>query len=169
LITVAMGFGILVVLFAVGDEPLLGGAGSLDVIAVASIFAVTFALAIDYQVFVLTRMREELVRTQSNDAAIEFGISKTAAVVTGAALIMIAVFSAFMLGSFVLMKMLGFALAVAVPPPGPEGEQTIPFTEDSLLLYGFSERVQILQHPLRQAQGAGKADLCKARRWEDDQ
>jgi len=114
LITVAMGFGILVLLFAVGDEPLLGGAGSLDVIAVASIFAVTFALAIDYQVFLLTRMREEFVRTQSNDAAIEFGISKTAAVVTGAALIMIAVFSAFALTEFVTIKMFGIGLAASV-------------------------------------------------------
>ena len=114
LITVAMGFGILVVLFAVGDEPLLGGAGSLDVIAVASMFAVIFALAIDYQVFLLTRMREEFVRTQSNDAAIEFGISKTAAVVTGAALIMITVFSAFALTEFVTIKMFGIGLAVSV-------------------------------------------------------
>ncbi len=48
-----------------------------------------------------------------------------------------------------------FVLAVAVPPPGAEAEQTIPFTEDSLLLYGFSERVRILQHPLRQAQNKG--------------
>jgi putative drug exporter of the RND superfamily len=114
LITVGMGFGILVLLFAVGDEPLLGGAGSLDVIAVAAIFAITFALAIDYQVFLLTRMREEFVRTQSNDAAIEFGISKTAAVVTGAALIMIAVFSAFALARFVTIKMFGVGLATAV-------------------------------------------------------
>jgi putative drug exporter of the RND superfamily len=114
LITVGMGFGILVLLFAVGDDPLLGGAGSLDVIAVAAIFAITFALAIDYQVFLLTRMREEFVRTQSNDAAIEFGISKTAAVVTGAALIMIAVFSAFALTEFVTMKMFGIGLAASV-------------------------------------------------------
>jgi RND superfamily putative drug exporter len=114
LITVGMAFGILVLLFAVGDDPLLGGAGSLDVIAVAAIFAITFALAIDYQVFLLTRMREEFVRTQSNDAAIEFGISKTAAIVTGAALIMIAVFSAFALARFVTIKMFGVGLAAAV-------------------------------------------------------
>jgi len=48
-----------------------------------------------------------------------------------------------------------FSLAVRVPSMGSEGEQTIPFTEDSLLLYGFSERVQILQHPERKAQGKG--------------
>ncbi len=48
-----------------------------------------------------------------------------------------------------------FALAVRVPPPAAEGERTIAFTEDALLLYGFSDRVQILQHPFRQAQGKG--------------
>jgi RND superfamily putative drug exporter len=114
LITVGMGFGILVLLFAVGDDPLLGGAGALDVIAVGAIFAISFALSIDYQVFLLTRMREEFVRTQSNDAAIEFGISKTATIVTGAALIMIAVFSAFALAKFVTIKMFGIGLASCV-------------------------------------------------------
>lgn len=48
-----------------------------------------------------------------------------------------------------------FALAVRVPAMGGDGAQTIPFTEDRLLLPGFSERVQILQHPSRQAQGKG--------------
>jgi hypothetical protein len=48
-----------------------------------------------------------------------------------------------------------FALAVTVPSPGVAAEQTIPFTEDGLLLYGASDRVQIRQHPLRQAQGKG--------------
>ena len=77
LMTVAAGFGVLTLLF-VGDDPPLGGAGALDVITVAGIFSITFALSIDYQVFLLTRMREEFVRTQSNDSAIEFGIAKTA-------------------------------------------------------------------------------------------
>ena len=48
-----------------------------------------------------------------------------------------------------------FSLGVPVIPLDSEGEQIIPFTEDSLLLYGFSDRVQILQHPERQAQGKG--------------
>jgi RND superfamily putative drug exporter len=113
LITVAAAFGVLSLLF-VGHNPPLGGAGSLDVLSVASIFTITFALSIDYQVFLLIRMREEFVRTQSNDSAIEFGIGKTANVVTGAAAIMITVFAAFALSDFSILKQFGVGLATAV-------------------------------------------------------
>jgi putative drug exporter of the RND superfamily len=118
LITVGGGFGILILLFVdnpiTGDWLPFGGSGSLDAIAVAGIFAITFALSIDYQVFLLTRMREEFVRTQSNEAAIDFGITKTAKIVTGAALIMIAVFSAFGLAEFITIKQFGIGLGVCV-------------------------------------------------------
>ena len=113
LLTVAAGFGVLSLLF-VGDNPPLGGAGALDAITMAGIFSITFALSIDYQVFLLTRMREEFVRTQSSEQAIEFGIQKTAKVVTGAAAIMIAVFLAFALQDFVIIKQFGVGLATAV-------------------------------------------------------
>ncbi len=113
LVTVAAAFGILSLLF-VGDDPVLGGAGALDVLSVASVFTIMFALSIDYQVFLLTRMREEFVRTQSNDSAIEFGIEKTAKVVTGAAAIMTGVFAAFALSDFIILKQFGIGLAVAV-------------------------------------------------------
>jgi hypothetical protein len=73
MLTVAAAFGLLTLLF-VGDNPPLGGVGRLDVLTVTGIFVVTFALSIDYQVFLLTRMREEYVRTQSHTAAIDFGI-----------------------------------------------------------------------------------------------
>ena len=113
MLTVAAAFGLLTLLF-VGDNPPMGGAGKLDVVTVTGIFVVTFALSIDYQVFLLTRMREEYVRTQSHSAAVEFGISKTATVVTGAAAIMVAVFIAFALSSFSLIQQLGIGLATAV-------------------------------------------------------
>ena len=113
MLTVAAAFGVLTLLF-VGDNPPLGDAGKLDVVTVTGIFVVTFALSIDYQVFLLTRMREEYVRTQSHISAIEFGISKTARVVTGAAAIMVAVFVAFALSSFSLIQQLGIGLATAV-------------------------------------------------------
>ena len=113
LLTVAAAFGILTLLF-VGDNPPMGGSGKLDIVTVTGIFVVTFALSIDYQVFLLTRMREEYVRTQSHLAAVEFGISKTAVVVTGAAAIMVAVFVAFALSSFSLIQQLGIGLATAV-------------------------------------------------------
>jgi RND superfamily putative drug exporter len=113
MLTVAAAFGLLTLLF-VGDNPPLGGVGRLDVLTVTGIFVVTFALSIDYQVFLLTRMREEYVRTQSHTAAIDFGISKTARVVTGAAAIMVAVFVAFALSSFSLIQQLGIGLGSAV-------------------------------------------------------
>ena len=113
MLTVAAAFGVLTLLF-VGDNPPLGGVGKLDVVTVTAIFVVTFALSIDYQVFLLTRMREEYVRTQSHISAVEFGISKTARVVTGAAAIMVAVFVAFALSSFTLIQQLGIGLATAV-------------------------------------------------------
>lgn len=113
MLTVAATFGLLTLLF-VGDEPLLGGAGRLDVVTVTGMFVIVFALSIDYQVFLLTRMREEYVRTQSHERAVEFGISKTARIVTGAAAIMIAVFVAFALSSFSLIQQLGTGLAIAV-------------------------------------------------------
>jgi putative drug exporter of the RND superfamily len=113
LLTVAAAFGVLTLLF-VGDDPALGGAGALDVISVAAIFAIAFALSIDYQVFLLTRTREEFVRTRSNAAAIEFGVDRTGGVVTGAAAIMISVFLAFGLSDFVVVRQFGIGLAVAV-------------------------------------------------------
>jgi putative drug exporter of the RND superfamily len=113
LLTVAAAFGVLTVLF-VGADPPLGGAGALDVITVAAIFAIAFALSIDYQVFLLTRMREEFVRTHSNEAAINFGVNRTGGVVTGAAVIMIAVFLAFAMSDFVVVRQFGVGLTVAV-------------------------------------------------------
>ena len=113
MLTVAAAFGVLTLLF-VGDNPPMGGAGKLDVVTVTGIFVITFALSIDYQVFLLTRMREEYVRTQSHTEAVEFGIAKTAKIVTGAAAIMVAVFIAFALSSFSLIQQLGIGLATAV-------------------------------------------------------
>jgi putative drug exporter of the RND superfamily len=113
LLTVAAAFGVLTLLF-VGDDPPLGGAGALDVISVAAIFAIAFALSIDYQVFLLTRTREEFVRTRSNAAAIAFGVDRTGGVVTGAAAIMISVFLAFGMSDFVVVRQFGIGLAVAV-------------------------------------------------------
>jgi putative drug exporter of the RND superfamily len=113
LLTVAAAFGVLTLLF-VGDDPALGGAGALDVISVAAIFAIAFALSIDYQVFLLTRTREEYVRTRSNAAAIAFGVNRTGGVVTGAAAIMISVFLAFGMSDFVVVRQFGIGLAVAV-------------------------------------------------------
>jgi RND superfamily putative drug exporter len=114
-VTVAMG---VVTLFSVdgvlAKRAPIGGAGRPDIIAVVSVFAVIFALSIDYYVFLLTRMREEYVRTQSNPQAVTFGIEKTGRIVTGAAAIMIGTFFAFALTSFTIVRELGIGLCSAI-------------------------------------------------------
>jgi RND superfamily putative drug exporter len=68
----------------------------------------------DYEVFLVARVAEARRAGLSEDEALGEGLARTGPVITSAAAIMIAVFSAFTLGEFVLLKMLGFALAVAV-------------------------------------------------------
>ena len=68
----------------------------------------------DYEVFLLGRVREEYLRTGDNDAAVIEGLGSTARVITSAALIMICVFTAFALGSNVVVKMLGIGMATAI-------------------------------------------------------
>jgi putative drug exporter of the RND superfamily len=75
---------------------------------------VMFGLAIDYEVFVFARIREEYVRTGSTRAAVAGGLDRTAHVVTGAAVIMISVFLAFSVSEFVTIRNFGVAQAVAV-------------------------------------------------------
>jgi len=77
-------------------------------------FAVLFGLSMDYEVFLLSRVREEYVRHGDNDRAVIDGIASTARVITAAALIMISVFLAFVLGEDPFAKMLGLGLATAV-------------------------------------------------------
>jgi RND superfamily putative drug exporter len=68
----------------------------------------------DYEVFLVARIREARVAGLGEREAIAHGLSHTGGLITSAAAIMIVVFGAFMLGDFLLIKMLGFALAVAV-------------------------------------------------------
>ncbi len=78
------------------------------------IFGVVFGLSIDYAVFLLVRMREHYDEHGDNAAAIEFGLEKTARVITGAAAIMMAVFIAFAGSSLATVSQLGIGLTVAV-------------------------------------------------------
>jgi putative drug exporter of the RND superfamily len=111
LITVSASFGILALLF---DNSFLGGPGYVDVGMIAAIVMVMFGLAIDYEIFVFARIREEYVRTGSTDAAVKNGLDRTAHVVTGAAIIMITVFLAFSVSEFMSLRNFGVAQAVAV-------------------------------------------------------
>jgi RND superfamily putative drug exporter len=112
LLTVFAALGILTVGFT-GSAP-LGGPGDLDAVMVLAIFGIVFGLSIDYEVFLLARMREGWDRTRDTGKAIEYGLRTTAGVITGAALIMTGVFASFALSDVINMRQLGIGLSVAV-------------------------------------------------------
>jgi RND superfamily putative drug exporter len=77
-------------------------------------FSVLFGLSMDYEVLLLSRMQEAYRRTGDNTASVAEGLSKTAGVITGAALIMVSVFSAFALADSITIKSIGVGMAIAV-------------------------------------------------------
>jgi putative drug exporter of the RND superfamily len=77
-------------------------------------FAILFGLSMDYEVFLLSRTREEYLRSGDNTDSVVAGISNTARVITSAALIMIVVFTGFALGDNIIIQQIGLGLAVAV-------------------------------------------------------
>ncbi len=114
LATVAVAFGVLTLLTHVPDSWPLGGREYVDAVGGTMIFGVVFGLSIDYAVFLLVRMREHYDLEADNAAAIEFGLEKTARVITGAAAIMMAVFIAFAGAPIATVSQLGVGLTVAV-------------------------------------------------------
>ncbi|HSK50192.1 MAG TPA: MMPL family transporter [Solirubrobacterales bacterium] len=114
LATVGVAFGILTLLFEVPESWPLGGNEYVDAVGATMIFGVVFGLSIDYAVFLLVRMREHYDREGDNAAAIDFGLEKTARVITGAAAIMMAVFVAFAGAPIATVSQLGVGLTVAV-------------------------------------------------------
>jgi len=113
LVTVGAAVGVLVILFQ-GDNPLLGGPGYLDAIALAGLFAIIFGLSIDYEVFLISRLLEGRARTGTTEGAIHYGLEKTGTIITGAAFIMAAVFLAFALSPVTNTRQFGVGLTVAV-------------------------------------------------------
>jgi RND superfamily putative drug exporter len=77
-------------------------------------FAIVFGLSMDYEVFLVSRIREEYLHDNDNARAVSMGHASTARVITSAALIMIAVFGSFVLGSERVIKEFGLGLAVAI-------------------------------------------------------
>jgi RND superfamily putative drug exporter len=112
-LTVLAALGVLVVLFQ-GSHPVLGGAGFTDAIMVFGIVSIAFALSVDYEVFLLARMREGWQIYRNTEEAVAYGLRKTAGVVTGAAMSMTGVFVAFTLTDVVMLRQLGAGLTVAV-------------------------------------------------------
>ena len=111
LLTVSASFGVLALLF---NTSLLGGPGYVDVTVIPGAIMVIFGLAIDYEVFIFARIREEYLRVGSTRQAIMLGLDRTAHVVTGAAVIMITVFLAFSVSGLASLRNFGVAQAIAV-------------------------------------------------------
>ena len=117
LLSITASFGALVWIFQQGNlSGLLDFDPSGTIIASTPIlmFAILFGLSMDYEVLLLSRIRERYLATGDNTRAVEEGIGITGGIITGAALIMVAVFGAFALSSVVLIKALGFSMALAV-------------------------------------------------------
>jgi RND superfamily putative drug exporter len=118
LLAVSAAFGAVTLVFQEGiGAPLLGIDSALARVFPAVpvlVFCVVFGLSMDYEVFLVARVRESRAAGLGEREAIAKGLTHTGRLITSAAAIMIAVFGAFMLGDFLLMKMLGFALAFAV-------------------------------------------------------
>ena len=114
LLTVAVAFGVLTLLFNVPDHWPLGGHNYVDAVGATMIFGLVFGLSIDYAVFLLVRMREHYDAHGDNAAAVEFGLARTAGVITGAAAIMMVVFIAFAGAPIATVSQLGVGLTVAV-------------------------------------------------------
>jgi len=117
LLSVGAAYGLLVLVFQEGVGSGLLGFQQVDVIEAwvpLFLFAVLFGLSMDYQVFLLSRIRERFSQTRDNTDAISFGIGSTARIITGAALIIVAVFAGFAAGELVMFQQMGFGVAVAL-------------------------------------------------------
>ncbi|MEL7563138.1 MMPL family transporter [Dehalogenimonas sp. 4OHTPN] len=117
LLSVGAAYGLLVLVFQQGVGASLFGFIQVEVIESwlpLMLFALLFGLSMDYQVFLLSRIRERYLKTGNTADAVAFGLSSTGKLITGAALIMVAVFGGFALGDMVMFQQMGFGLAVAV-------------------------------------------------------
>jgi RND superfamily putative drug exporter len=118
LLSVAASFGALVLVFQKGyGSGLLGvpgGTGSVFPLVPIVTFAIVFGLSMDYEVFLVARVLEARRSGLSEDEAIPEALARTAGLITSAAAIMIMVFAAFTFGNFLVVKMIGFTLAIAV-------------------------------------------------------
>ena len=116
-LSIAAAFGVLVWVFQDGHlEGLLrfDGSGAIEADLPILLFCSVFGISMDYEVFLLSRMREAWLETGDNQASVAFGLEKTGRIVTSAALIIVVVAASFAFTSIVITKALGVGLAVAV-------------------------------------------------------
>jgi RND superfamily putative drug exporter len=117
LLASAAAFGVLTLAVSggpVGDLVGIPEATPVPIQLPIGIFAILFGLSMDYEVFLLSRIKEEYDRTGNNAVAVADGLAKSARVITAGAAIMVTVFLSFVLGDAVLGKMFGIGLAAAI-------------------------------------------------------
>jgi len=117
LLSVAATYGILVLVFQKGvgsDLRLLAEFDIIEAWIPLFLFSILFGLSMDYHVFLLSRIRERFDQTYDNTESVAFGIRSTGRLITGAALIMVAVFWGFAAGDLIGLQEMGFGLGIAV-------------------------------------------------------
>jgi uncharacterized membrane protein YdfJ with MMPL/SSD domain len=117
LLSVGAAYGLLVLVFQEGvGADLLGfqQAETIEAWVPLFLFSVLFGLSMDYQVFLISRIKERHDETRSTTDAVTFGVSSTARIITGAALIIVAVFAGFARGDLIMFQQMGFGVAVAL-------------------------------------------------------
>jgi uncharacterized membrane protein YdfJ with MMPL/SSD domain len=117
LLSVGAAYGLLVLVFQDGVGAGLFGFNQVDTIEAwvpLFLFSVLFGLSMDYQVFLLSRIRERFDETGNTTDAVTFGVASTARIITGAALIIVAVFAGFASGQLIMFQQMGFGVAAAL-------------------------------------------------------
>jgi RND superfamily putative drug exporter len=117
LLSIGASYGVIVAIFQNGWVKNLVGIGKegpIEAWVPMMLFAIVFGLSMDYEVFLLSRIKEEYDRDHDNATAVSHGLAKTARLITAAAAIMICVFGSFVLSDLRVLKLIGFGLAFAV-------------------------------------------------------
>jgi putative drug exporter of the RND superfamily len=117
LLSVGAAYGLIVLVFQKGIGNELFGFQQVDTVEAwlpLFLFSVLFGLSMDYHVFLLSRIRERYNRTRDNDGAVVHAVGSTARLITGAALIIVAVFAGFARGDLVMFQQMGFGVAVSL-------------------------------------------------------
>ena len=116
LLSVSATYGVLVLVFehGLGAGAGLGQTPQIDGWIPIFLFALLFGLSMDYEVFLLSRIREEWDRRHDNEQAVAYGLEHTGRIITAAAIIMVAAFAGFVAGSFPALQEFGLGLSVAI-------------------------------------------------------
>jgi RND superfamily putative drug exporter len=116
LLSIGAAYGLLTAFFKWGPAELVGliGFDQIEGWIPIFVFAMVFGLSMDYEVFLVSRMREEWDKTRDNEYAVSMGLAKTGRIVTAAGLIMFSAFMGFVAGSLVGLQQFGFGLATAI-------------------------------------------------------